>query len=255
MACSKEVATTSPLNEMNRRLGDSPHELCPAIPVGSGLPQLNAAQAKYLSEKFARLDADTRFQNSMQAIQRLRRDVIKDMSLNFIFCLSAVLIVTKRPSKNQMEELWTYGTGKTWKSLNDFPMRLRRMAEEVKRVQAGLHFEPDRWIYAQSPLAKDIKRRIRELPLNLGVFATHIEVVLKKLPKVSTSKGSPQRKFHEPWASQLSDTVKVLTKRYCDREVAELLNSAAIALEEQFTIEPFALAQARRDRKKKSAAK
>jgi hypothetical protein len=67
-----------------------------------------------------------------------------------------------------MEEVWAYGTGKTWKSLNDFPARLRRMAEEVKQVQAGLHFGPDSMINGESHLAKDIKRRIRELPLDLA---------------------------------------------------------------------------------------
>jgi hypothetical protein len=236
---------------MNPRLDDSPQEFRHTIPGELRLPQLSTAEVKYWGAKFARLDADTKFQRSMQAIQRLRQDVIKDTSFDPIFRLYAALIVTKWPSRKLMEKFWAYGTGKTWKSLNDFPMRLRRMAEELKQVQAWLHFEPESSMCAQSPLAENIKRGIWELPLNLGVFATHIEVILEKLPKSSTSKGPPQRKFHEPWTSQLSEIVKALTKRYCDREVADLLNSAAIALNEKFTIEPFALAQARRNRKTK----
>jgi hypothetical protein len=153
-----------------------------------------------------------------------------------------------------MEKVWAYGTGKTWKSLNDFPARLRRMAEEVKQVQAGPHFGPDSMINGESPLAKDIKRRIRELPLDLGVYATHIELIVKNLPKINMSGRSLKRKFHEPWTSQLMEMVRVLTTRYCDREVAELLNSAAIALNEEFAVEPFALAQARRERKKTCSA-
>jgi hypothetical protein len=251
---STEAAQSSPWTDMTSQFGDRSRGLRAANPVAIGLPNLNPAQARYLGEKFTTLDADARFQRSIQAIHRLRRDIVKDVPFDSIFSLYAFLIVTKWPSRKLMEKFWSYGTGKTWKSLCDFPMRLRRMAEEVKQVQAAPHFAPDSSIYGQSPLAKNIKHRIRELPLNLDVFAKHIEVILERLRKTHVSKSSLKRKFREPWASQLSELVNALTTGYRDKEVAELLNSAAAALNEDFAVDALALAQARSKRKKKHPA-
>jgi hypothetical protein len=250
----KEVVQSSPWTEVTSRFGDSPLGFRTANPIAVGLPHLSPTQARYWAEKLTKLDADPRFQRSIQAIHRRRRDIMKDAPFDPIFSLCAILIVSKWPSIGLMEKFWSHGTGKTWKSLCDFPMRLRRMAEEVKQVQAAPHFAPDSSIYGQSPLAKNIKHRIRELPLNLDVFAKHIEVILERLRKTHVSKSSLKRKFREPWASQLSELVNALTTGYRDKEVAELLNSAAAALNEDFAVDALALAQARSKRKKKHPA-
>lgn len=147
-----------------------------------------------------------------------------------------------------MEDFWATGTEKSWKALSEFPARLRSMAEEVKQVSAGPYFNPEIWISAQTLTAKFIKRSLRELPTSLGVYATHVEVIIGKLPALNTGH-SPKRKLHEPWTSWLSDFVKALTGRYRDRQVADLLNSAADALHEDFEIDEFGLAQARSHRK------
>ena len=217
-------------------------------------PQLRPLEAKYLNTRIDLLKSNSQFKTSIQAIQLLRHlNVIKESSLDHLFCIAAIfIVVTKRPPRELMEDLWAMGTGKTWKALSEFPARLRKMAHEVKQVHAGHFFNVESSIPGQTPLANAIKQRIHNLPTDLGATATQIEFMTKKLPIFFNNEDSRTRKFHEPWFSWLCEFIRTLTGKYRDREVAELLNSAAYAMKETFEVEVLAITQARSNRKSKS---
>ena len=64
-----------------------------------------------------------------------------DSLMKFVPFLAAIL-VKRNTGKGGLELLWTVDTGKTWKSLRDFPRRLRRMADEVERLNKSPFFQP-----------------------------------------------------------------------------------------------------------------
>ena len=74
-----------------------------------------------------------------------------DSLMKFVPFLAAIL-VKRNTGKGGLELLWTVDTGKTWKSLRDFPRRLRRMADEVERLNKSPFFSPEQAITAKNPV-------------------------------------------------------------------------------------------------------
>jgi len=162
--------------------------------------------------------------------------------------LASVAIAKKAPRKT-WEKLWAGGTNKTWKALKDFPKRLRGMADEVKQVSTGtlFDFEVMPWITEGTVGAQVFKQRLQQLPGILNLYAASLENMTKRLPTVFLKHaGVPSRKGrNSQCVLVLSQLVEALTGRFCDQEVASLLNAAACALGESFKIDALDLAQAR----------
>ena len=185
----------------------------------------------------------------MEAIERLRRDPRKDMSFSRLLLALASVAVAKKANRETWEGLWALGTNKTWKALKGFPKRLRGIADEVKQVGGSPLFDFEFWISNSKGTvgAHVVRQRLRQLPGILNLYAACIERITKRLPIVYLEReGVPSRKGgNSQSVLLLSQLVEVLTGRFRDREVANLLNAAAHALGESFAIDALDLAQAR----------
>jgi len=185
----------------------------------------------------------------VEAIERLRRDPCKDKSFSNLFRALASVAVAKKAPRETWEGLWAGGTNKTWKALKGFPKRLREMSDEVKQVSTDTLFDFDvmPWITKETAGAQVLKQRLRQLPGLLQLYADFLEMMTKRLPIVFLEReGIPSRKGRNSRSVLLlSKLVEALTGRFCDEEVANLLNAAARALGESFEIEALDLAQAR----------
>jgi hypothetical protein len=137
-----------------------------------------------------------------------------------VFALQAV--TDKRFRGDLAPDGWH--TGKTPKSLANFPARLRAMAAEIECLNRSPLFSlPD-----------------LTLPLKMKIHADDIErsVALEKWR-------THRQRGHSRWVLQLSDLVKRVTGRWHDEKVCKLLNAAADALNIEFGLDAPALAQAR----------
>jgi len=124
-------------------------------------------------------------------------------------------------SRDEWEKFWTCDTGKTWKALREFPDRLRRMAEEVEHVNRDRYF---------NLLAQKSDSMIAALPATLRACADCYDRLIRELPARTRAFYSHPSHEHPLWVGELSKIVKAITGRYCDREVAELLNAADLVL-------------------------
>jgi len=139
-----------------------------------------------------------------------------------------VYIVANR-REDAPKENWAQNTGKTWKSLVEFPGRLRRMAEEVEHLSRSHFFDP-RAITSEIPLAIFAKREFSILPVTLKNYASWLEEQAGSISayrKYFYLSPSRERSF---FIYLVSEQVKLITGRFCDPEVAELLNAADLLL-------------------------
>jgi len=132
----------------------------------------------------------------------------------------------KGAPRKDWEKLWARGTGKTWKALTEFPERLRGMADEVEGV--------DRNKYFGSELAQQLEMSGAKLPPLPDILRDYaycydglIRLLRERAGKIPYSRPNSE---YPLWVFELSEIVKVVTGRYCDREVVELLDAAAAAL-------------------------
>lgn len=203
-------------------------------------------------DNVARLTSDSRFCSAAEVLGRVRRDTFKDLPLVELLPLLACLaIVTKRKSSRRetWEKFWPVGTGKTWKALKDFPRRIRGIADEVERVNSNPFFNPSFWITKETTDATIVRRRFTELPGLLCLYAASLELLIGRLPTLTAQAYPPPTQGHSDFVFLLSGSVKMVTGRFRDREVAELLNAAALALGEEYEFDALTLAQARSRRR------
>jgi hypothetical protein len=154
-------------------------------------------------------------------------------------------------SRKEWEKLWLLGTGKTWKALKEFPGRLRSMAKEVEQINASLIFSPANFANVDTRVAAIIRKRLNLLPSIMRFYAAGLESHIVRIPKQFAESFPRFPKEHSPWLVKLSHLVKLITGKWHDREVAELLNTAAIALGEKAQYDALTVAQARSRFKRK----
>jgi hypothetical protein len=215
-------------------------------------PSIEDHAKQLLRDNVARLMADSSFTSAAEVLGRVRRDTFKDLPLVELLPLLACLaIMTKRKSSRRetWEKFWPVGTGKTLKALKDFPRRIRGIADEVERVNSNPFFNPSSWITKETTDARIVRRRFTQLPGLLCLYATSLELLIGRLPSLTAQAYPPPTHGHSDFVFLLSGSVKMATGRFRDREVAELLNAAALALGEDYEFDALTLAQARSRRR------
>ena len=188
----------------------------------------------------AQLMADSGFRQALEEIHGLARDSQEAASENEeALLLYACLAVKHRKRmdgtpKENYERRWAQDTGKTWKALAEFPGRLRGMAEEVKGLSGSPFFDPARTTTTMIPDGKHwdfAKRELSMLHLFLEGYSYWLD---ERVKCVSTFMKHFYRRVPRGTLSlftlNVSKEVKLMTGRFHDREVADLLNAADFVL-------------------------
>lgn len=192
------------------------------------------------TEEEVRLKADSECCLALKRILQLAR---KDYSVarseeHLVFFVSLAVRNRKRTGertrftrKESFERTFAQFTGKTWKQLAEFPNRLRRIAAEVEHLSGSPSFDPAQTITSELPLAIYAKREFPILPTTLENYANWLEAhvsATSRFIKRFCPQG-PQGRY-SGFILNVSEEVKLLTGRVCDRQVADLLNAADLAL-------------------------
>ena len=200
--------------------------------------------------RVAKLCGDQKYQFRLKAITTEQtgawagRDCTRELT---VLACSAVSPHQGRPAT--LERTWASKTGKTWKALRVFPERLREMADEVERINAGdpmffartRHWNVDRY---ESGKLRDACEQLPELMRSYAKALTDCNEFRVRVTPVSGRLKA---------LLALSELVKYFTGAYRDKQVSELLNTAANVFEERVQFDALRIAQARsRDRKKHS---
>jgi hypothetical protein len=137
----------------------------------------------------------------------------------------ALLAVSEKPKQENWEQHWAFGTGKSWKSLKAFPDRMRSIADEVDQLNRSSFFNPEVWISPETDMSD---MPISLLPKFLRRYAGWMEIQAREI--VNRFNFKPTRNRYSPWVLKLSNHVEMTLGRFCDAEVAEILNAAARVL-------------------------
>ncbi len=204
------------------------------IPPPAGADSLDDRARRWLSERTDRLKSNTRFARALKAIIALQFTGLypPDLALTLTF-FACMAVTPKGSSRKPWEKIWALETGKTWKSLTEFPDRLRRMADEIERVNGSLWFSPAQYISAQTRMGELVRKRFEILPGMLRLYAAGLKLRNARLPVLKDQVYPPSKGTPMNYIVGVSCVVKVTTGRYRDREVADLLNAAAVALEKK----------------------
>jgi hypothetical protein len=207
---------------------------------------LEAYVAKWMVEKMRRVQKNEDFQQALEEIIDCRRDVTREIEgfadvLTDLLAMFACLTVCRSRSGHRTAwvKVWSRETGKTWKALKGFPARLRSMAKETEQVIANPIFAIATFTKEKTVKEELIGRRLRQLPGTMGLFAMAVEAFI-----------ATTREGNEPLLS-LSQVAGMATGKSHDREVANLLNAAARALDKEGEFDAMTITQARSRRKKK----
>lgn len=206
-----------------RKLGNAP--LSP-----KGLEQLK----EWRDKNVPCLMADASFRQALEALCKtngLPSESPWEREFRDAVALFASLAVVKTAKRQSFEQLWAQNTGKTWKTLKQFPERLRNMAKEVKLMNASSFFSPKLLVADKVPSdsIQNIVSRFSDLPDILYYYANGVEAVLQKLP-AATSEYYWREPGHSPWIDQLLQLVNHVTGHFRDSELAGLLNAARAVL-------------------------
>lgn len=170
----------------------------------------------------------------------------------------AVLAVILRPVSTKLQKkIWAGQGGKSWKALQDFPDRLRAVANEVKRTNANPVFDPKGWIKDYEAEGRGIvfKRLFSGLPGVLNLYAHYIDLQSHRLHTLASRnrhvspmvrRGSSDILSFSRDTLGLSFLVRAFTGHFHDREVCDLLTATAVVLGSKFQISEQSLLQARR---------
>ncbi len=210
-----------------------------------------AGSTEWLRKRVDRLLACPEVLTRLKAIKALqdKRRYAFDLSRELTtWACRAVSPHQGRPAL--LDSYWARGTGKTWKALREFPSRLEKIADEVKRINNA-----DRSFYARRR-GRDLGRfelqRLQEQCMQLPfVMRDYAEALRERNAAVSVAtprSGSSEMVF------QLSEAMKFLTGTYHDQEVSELLNAVANALGEEKQFDAISVAQARSRRRRRTGS-
>lgn len=194
-----------------------------------------------------RLMADREILQAMKNIRNLALDGEEADRSEEAIRLYAFLAVRRkrshRPStREDWEERWARDTGKAWKSLKEFPDRIRKISAQVKGVHGSAYFNPERairgglvgWADFSSLVfsGKDddfvdfAKRQFDLLPATLNAYATWLEVQIKGVSALMKHFYCNAPRKHSRFIGFVSNEVKRITGQFRDRQVADLLNVA-----------------------------
>jgi hypothetical protein len=168
--------------------------------------------------------ADEGVRRAMETICKLARDGHSATVSSDLFRFLSQAVQCPRPAQDY-ERDWARDTGKSWKQLTEFPDRLRGIAEEVEGLSRSKFFDPARAIISEMPLAVDQRREFPILPKALRNYANWLKGQIELNLAFRKHYGRWPRK-HSHFIRYVSEEVKSITGRYCDREVADLLNAA-----------------------------
>jgi hypothetical protein len=208
-----------------------------------------AGSTQWLRERVDRLLACPEVLTRLKAVKALqdKRRYAFDLSRELTtWACMAVSPHQGRPAF--LNHYWARGTGKTWKVLREFPGRLEKIADEVKRINNA---DPSFYAHRRS---RDLSRfellrlqeQVMQLPVVMRVYAEALRERNAAVSVATPRSGSLEGLF------QLSETMKFLTGTYHDQEVSELLNTVANALGEEKQFEAINVAQARSRRRKRT---
>jgi hypothetical protein len=174
-----------------------------------------------------RLRQNREFGQRLKAITALHNGVWQQQDcsneLTGLVCL-AVSPHQGRPAI--LERVWASQTGKTWKALKEFPKRLEDMAEEVARINTSdrLFFARRRRNDLDRGDLEKLGRICRQLPDMMRSYAAALRERNATVETASPLDGGSAALL------DLSETVNLFTGSYHDKDVAELLNTADLAL-------------------------
>jgi hypothetical protein len=233
------------------------------------LPELSDPEKEWLRERFSRLESDTEFCKAIKAfgeMSKVNQDglwpEIYAAFVNNLFPLLACLSIShgptrktkgRKPPGESWNRIFAFGTGKTWKALTEFPQRLRQVADEIERLNGSHWFNPEFTLRQEDPVGRVLVKRFKTLPGYLRAYA-HITEKRAKWLLEMRRQFYPTTKGFSQYVFRLSEFVKLMTGKFHDKEVVDLLNAAAWALGEEANGEPrfheLALVQARYRRRK-----
>lgn len=173
----------------------------------------------------------------------------------------------KPARREDWERTWARDTGKTWKQLTEFSDRVRRIAEEIKGLSGSHYFDRKRAITEKSLLPDSThwefaKRHFELLPMFLEGYACWLEEQVKAISALMKHFYRRAPRKHSGFIRFVSDQVKLMTGKFHDREVADLLNAADRALnpghqgtEDRFDEQTIALLRSRQKRRASQKSK
>jgi len=167
--------------------------------------------------------------------------------------LACLAVFTGLEDRKSWEGMWLQGTGKTWKALKEFPGRLRRMADEVERLNANQFFRPKVFINptlvsSDRHQAVTKMKSFYQLPTVLRSYAEALSQHSAKVPR----KFPPRPWGRSRWVCELSDLTELATGKPHHEQVASLLSAAANVLNEKVAVDAVNIAETRSRRKKRT---
>ena len=215
-------------------------------PNQPGQPEPIGEEAReWLRKRAAHVKAGKRYVTALNAICSKRKGMEHPAIREFLTCLACLAVTRGRVTRKSWERVWTVGTGKTWKALREFPDRMCRMADELKRINESWGFSPARFVTAKTTRAEIARQRFHELPGILTVYAEGLRRHVARVPRWMAEGFPPSPRSHTGTLWYLSGAVRGATGKFRDREVAELLNAAALALDEKAEFDALTIAQGR----------
>lgn len=206
------------------------------------------AAREAVREWVSRLRSDRAFCRAMENLMKHASEpALRKLLMEMLPLLAAVSLPRKgRNAIRSLEGVWASDTGKSWKALNDFPTRLRRIADEIQRINESRLLSPSVWIRKDTVKGQVGRRQFGILPNVLRVYALWLEsLVSDRIPSWFRAELPPVPRGHSPALFLMCSVVKLATGRFHDKEVCDLLDSAASALGVRHMFDPTLLAQAR----------
>lgn len=211
---------------------------------------------KWLVENVSRARKCQRFEEALATITGCLIPQVRESGdlAETLAAFACIAVCKKRGrGKKSLEELLSIGTCKTWKALSEFPERLRRMAQEVEQINKSVLLAPPMYVNKKTMEAEIVRKRLNQLPGIMHLYATGLEMHIERMPKQLMELFRPSPNGEPNWLLLLSYSVRIATGKYRDREVAELLNTAAISLGEKKQFDALDIAQARSRHRRQTA--
>jgi hypothetical protein len=178
----------------------------------------------------------------------LTRTTEADPDPDMLTTLACAVIISATPRRKDEREGMAARVRKRWKALEEMPFRIERIASEIERVNEDGLLAPARQIDGSAQYADVALGRLQELPTSMRLWAEALRERIKTVWRTYDSV-FPLRKTRFYW---LQSFVVQATGKPHHRQVADLLNAAAVALDEDQTFDALTLAQAWSRRKNKS---
>ncbi len=200
------------------------------------------------SAQQTRLMSDRDFSGAMKSIFDRARDGQEAEHSRDALCMYAFLAVKRTRSgqtpKENWEGCWAQDTGKTWKALTEFPSRVRKMSAEMRGISRSSFFDPEQAIRGRIHPGFDFlsqifsadhegdefvelsKQLFSALPQILDRYANWLEVQTGGISAYMRRFYRRAPRKHSGFIHAVTNEVKRITGRVCDRQVVDLLNAA-----------------------------